>query len=171
MFIEFYEPLPSSNKRILFLDRDNTIIKDSGYFHDANNLVFLDQRYDFLGTETLGNTIVALVSNQSGIGRGIFDVKDALEVNRRIREKIVADKGVIHVSTFCPHKPSDQCSCRKPKTQMFRYLLAISEVNVKDCLFIGDSSSDEEAALALGCAFYRAGQSGIRNSVLRWCAR
>ena len=168
MFCEFYRPIPFHADRILFLDRDNTLVKDSGYFHDSENVEFLDDSYAFLNADSLGNTMVAIVSNQSGIGRGLFSIEDSIKVNRKIRDRLAQDGGMLHAATFCPHQPLDDCLCRKPGTLMFEYLMKIANVMPGSCLHVGDSNSDEDAARALGIPFVRATQCGIRKAINGW---
>jgi D-glycero-D-manno-heptose 1,7-bisphosphate phosphatase len=93
---------------------------------------------------------VAVVTNQSGIGRGLHDEAALAEIHRHMRERVRAAGGELAGVYYCPHLPEDNCECRKPKPGMFRALERELGVSVLGAPYIGDRMSDVEAAEAVG---------------------
>ena len=168
MFCELYEFSFTRRRRTLLLDRDNTLIKDEGYFHDADAILFLDTNFEYIELLSRNDVAVFIISNQSGIGRGIFDAQKAFLVNRKISEFWKKNNGQLHGAFFCPHKPELNCHCRKPQTAMLEAALAFSGSSRSESLFIGDSDSDFYAAKNASIPFIRAQQNGISELILDW---
>ncbi|WP_423822341.1 D-glycero-beta-D-manno-heptose 1,7-bisphosphate 7-phosphatase [Salinisphaera sp. SPP-AMP-43] len=93
---------------------------------------------------------VVIASNQSGLGRGLFDYDDLFAIHdkmaRQLGELGIQLDGVF----FCPHTTEDQCRCRKPRPGLLEDILGRWNLRPSDCVMIGDSSRDIEAAQALG---------------------
>lgn len=89
---------------------------------------------------------IAVVSNQSGVARGIISIEQVEAVNRRIDELL----GPFDAWLYCPHGPHDDCECRKPKPKMILDAARIIGVNPECCVVIGDKASDVEAARNAG---------------------
>ncbi len=88
----------------------------------------------------------AVVSNQSGIARGMFEHDDVLAVHARMEELL----GPLGPLEYCPHGPSDGCGCRKPEPGLIVRAAARLGVDPRDCVVIGDIGGDVEAARAAG---------------------
>ena len=155
-------------ERTLLLDRDRTLIADEGYFHDPNQIVYLDTGFDFIEQLEKAKVAVILVSNQSGIGRGLFPIQAALDVNKQIARFFQQMKGSLCASVFCPHLPIDQCGCRKPETAMLEFAFRLTGSKNNDSLFIGDKMSDSEAAKNFGIPFMESKGLGIRPLIQEW---
>ncbi|AWN15577.1 D-glycero-beta-D-manno-heptose 1,7-bisphosphate 7-phosphatase [Salinisphaera sp. LB1] len=97
---------------------------------------------------------VVLASNQSGLGRGLFDYDDLFAIHdkmtRHLAELGVALDGIF----FCPHTADDGCRCRKPRPGLLEDILRRWSLKPHDCVMIGDSVTDIEAARAAGIAGY-----------------
>jgi D-glycero-D-manno-heptose 1,7-bisphosphate phosphatase len=93
---------------------------------------------------------VAVVTNQSGIGRGLYDEEALAAIHRHMRERVRAAGGELAGVYYCPHLPEDGCECRKPKPGMFRALERELGVLVRGAPYIGDRISDVEAAEGVG---------------------
>lgn len=95
---------------------------------------------------------VVVASNQSGLGRGLFDYDDLFAIHdkmtRQLSELGVALDGIF----FCPHTAEDACACRKPHPGLIDDILRRWSLKPEDCVMIGDSDSDIEAAQAAGVA-------------------
>jgi D-glycero-D-manno-heptose 1,7-bisphosphate phosphatase len=93
---------------------------------------------------------VAVVTNQSGIGRGLYDVATLEAIHRHMLERIRAIGGDLAGIYYCPHRPDAGCECRKPRPGMFRALERELGIAVAGAPYIGDRWSDIEAADAVG---------------------
>jgi D-glycero-D-manno-heptose 1,7-bisphosphate phosphatase len=93
---------------------------------------------------------VAVVTNQSGVGRGLYDEATLAEIHRHMRERVIAAGGELAGVYYCPHLPDAGCECRKPKPGLFRALERELGVSVDGAPYIGDRISDVEAAETVG---------------------
>jgi D-glycero-D-manno-heptose 1,7-bisphosphate phosphatase len=93
---------------------------------------------------------VAVVTNQSGVGRGLYDEATLASIHDHMRRHVVAAGGELAGIYYCPHLPDAGCDCRKPKPGMFRALERELHVSVVGAPYIGDRLSDVEAAEAVG---------------------
>jgi D-glycero-D-manno-heptose 1,7-bisphosphate phosphatase len=93
---------------------------------------------------------IAVASNQSGIGRGLFDMATLNAINDKMMELVFRQGGRIDAVFFCPHTPSEECNCRKPRTGMFEEIAARFHAELKGVPCIGDSLKDMQAADAVG---------------------
>ena len=168
MIAEFYSEISHNPKRILFLDRDGTLIRDDGYFADPTNIEFLDHNLSFFALVHKAGIPTFLVSNQSGIARGIFSMEVALKTNRSIANHISQAGGELTGSVFCPHLPTAACCCRKPMTEMFELVLRLYNFDAKRCLFIGNADTDKFAAKSLMMPFVHANGNGISEILKEW---
>lgn len=136
---------------IVFLDRDGTIIVDKGYMYKPEHLEFPDNALAALRL-IQNNYRLVIVSNQSGISRGMFHVSDYEQFNDALL-RTLNDNGInVEATLYCPHSPEDDCECRKPKTMMvFDWLKSKNlELNKASSYVIGDKISDMDFARNLG---------------------
>ena len=137
-----------SLRKAIFLDRDNTIIKDDGYFHDPNAIVFIPNAAEGLLKLQQAGFLLIVISNQSGIGREFFPESDAIAVNKKMIELLQKQGVRLEKTYYCPHSPEANCLCRKPKP--FMILKAAEEfgIDLSKSFFIGDHMKDMEAGRA-----------------------
>lgn len=132
------------NKKLLILDRDGTLnIDEEGYSYSIRSCILFDDVYKlFSSIDTLIN--ICVVTNQSGIGRGFFNSRDMQKFNERINSLIRSETKHKGISKFffCPHLPTDECECRKPKKKLIIEALNFFNCDSKDALLIGDKESD-----------------------------
>ncbi len=137
--------------KAIFLDRDNTLIYDSGYIHKPEDVKVLETVPEALILAKESGFLLIVVSNQSGIGRGYYSEKDFHMVNRKIDE-ILSRYGVkIDAYYFCPHRPDEGCSCRKPEPEMVRRASKDFNIELERSYVIGDKDIDVELARRAGC--------------------
>ncbi|NKX86335.1 HAD family hydrolase [Nocardia coubleae] len=132
---------------VLF-DRDATLIEDVPYLGDPALVRPVPGAADALARLRADGIPIGVVSNQSGIARGLITHAQVRAVNAAVDQLL----GPFDTWQFCPHGPADGCACRKPAPGMvFR---ATEELGVApaDCVLIGDIGADIEAAQAAGCA-------------------
>ena len=135
----------------VFVDRDGTIIVDKHYLADADGVELLANAGEGLrAIQDLGFRLV-LVTNQSGVGRGHFDMDTVAAQHGRLRE-LLAPYGVQFAAIkVCPHVPDDGCECRKPKPLMLIEAAQELKLDLAASFMIGDTPADVEAGRAAGC--------------------
>lgn len=134
----------------LFLDRDGTLIVDVGYPNDPERVELLAGAAEVLrGLQDRYSLVV--VSNQSGIGRGMIDEREAAAVHARFLEKFAALGVHFSGCYYCPHLPGAGCECRKPAPGMLREAADELSLDLARSIMIGDKPSDLEAGRAAGC--------------------
>ena len=134
----------------LFLDRDGVLNVDSGYVHDPAALKLYDD-VSVLGDIAREGWLLLIASNQSGVGRGMFD-REALEATNRALCDMLAARGVsIPLERFfvCVHAPSDGCHCRKPKPGLLEQAARRFNLDLRCSVLVGDKPSDVLAAQAV----------------------
>ncbi len=136
-------------KKTIFLDRDGVINVDTGYVYKKEDFIFMDHILDDLKTMyDLGYQII-IVTNQSGIARGYYSVKDYKRLTKFYLNKM-KEVGIKKVKVlFCPHHPNatiskfkKDCNCRKPKTGLFNYAIKKYKVDIHHSFVIGDKIRD-----------------------------
>jgi D-glycero-D-manno-heptose 1,7-bisphosphate phosphatase len=126
----------------IFFDRDDTLIIDKNYMHDPKDLRFFDDTISALQTLSKNGHQFFIVTNQSGVGRGIFSLEKMHRFNEHMLT-ILADNGIkIQELAYCPHAPEDNCDCRKPKPKLVLDMIDKYKLNKNDCLIVGDKLSD-----------------------------
>jgi D-glycero-D-manno-heptose 1,7-bisphosphate phosphatase len=141
-----------AKRRALFLDRDGTIVEERHYLADPDLVRILPGALDAMREFAAAGFSLVIVTNQSGIARGLYSAEDFQAVQARI-EELAQEQGVrFDAVRHCPHHPdiSGSCDCRKPATGM--YLSAAEElaIDVSASIYAGDRVKDVLPALALG---------------------
>ncbi|MDQ7084898.1 MAG: HAD family hydrolase [Sulfurovum sp.] len=133
-------------QKALFLDRDGIINIDSGYVHTKAYFVFSKGIFDLLKLFIQQGYLLFIVTNQSGIGRGYYTLKD-FEILTEWMIKQLADKGIeIQSVMHCPHLSKDACHCRKPQIGMIESILKNYSIDLNHSWLIGDKQSDIDLA-------------------------
>jgi histidinol-phosphate phosphatase family protein len=130
----------------VLLDRDGTLVEDVPYNGDPGQVRLLPGVRTALARLRAAGVPTAVVSNQSGIGRGLVSREQVDAVNRRVEELL----GPLGPWLLCPHRPDDRCHCRKPLPGLVEQAAAALAVDPRDCVVIGDVGADVEAARAAG---------------------
>jgi D-glycero-D-manno-heptose 1,7-bisphosphate phosphatase len=133
--------------KAIFLDRDGVINRDDDYVHKKEDFYFMDGVFEtLLIFSKLGFTLF-IITNQSGIARGYY-TKNDFEILTDWMLKKLADKDIkISKVLHCPHLPTDDCLCRKPKTGMIDDILKEYNIDLEKSFLIGDKNSDIECGL------------------------
>lgn len=130
------------NKRYVLLDRDGTIIVDKHYLHDPDGVELLPGAAEGLRRiQDLGFGL-AVLTNQSGVGRGYYDVESINACNDRMKELLTPHGVVIDGVYYCPHAPEDSCQCRKPATGMMEQAARELDFEPSESYMIGDKKAD-----------------------------
>jgi len=137
----------------VFLDRDNTIVADpDGYLHEPDQVVLLPGAADGLAALAAAGWPLVVVSNQSGIARGMFGPEAFTAVMDRIGA-LLAPRGVIFAGAFfCPHHPdvTGPCDCRKPGLALYLRAARLLNLDLARSWAVGDRVEDAEPALHFG---------------------
>jgi len=147
----------------VFLDRDGTLNADTGYVKSPDAFMLLPGVGAALAALKQGGARLVVVTNQSGVGRGYFSVKDLEAIHHKLR-LLLAEAGVtLDGLYFCPHHPDDRCHCRKPARGMVDRALAELQVDLSRAYVVGDSARDVELAKQVGAraVLVMTGPSGV----------
>jgi len=137
-------------RRALFIDRDGTLIVYVGYPRDSAQVEPLPGAVDALRALQARFTLV-IVSNQSGIGRGLITQAEARAVHARVVERF-GQAGVAFAGAYyCPHDPGAGCACRKPAPRLLLDAARELDLDLAASVMIGDKPSDVAAGRAAGC--------------------
>lgn len=128
----------------MFLDRDGTIIVDKGYLADPAGVELLPRASESLRRLQEAGFALVVVSNQSGVGRGYYPLESVYAVNARMVNMLAAAGVQLAGVYFCPHRPVDDCDCRKPRLGMYRQACKHLTPRAAESWMIGDKLSDVE---------------------------
>jgi len=139
--------------RAVFLDRDGTINEDEPgrYILAFDDFILIDGVPEVIARLCKAGFEVLVITNQSAVGRGWLDVNVLQRMNEHLVERVKAAGGTISHIYFCPHRPEDECACRKPETGMIdRALSEHPEIVLGESFLVGDSCADMELARKMG---------------------
>lgn len=127
-----------------FLDRDGTVIVDRGYARSAAEIALLPGAAVAVGRLNARGIAAVLVSNQSGVGRGLFTPQDLAAQHERLLELLAADRAYLDGIYFCPHRPDEGCACRKPGGELVLTAARELDLDLSRSFAIGDKAADVE---------------------------
>lgn len=129
--------------RAVFLDRDGTLIRDAHYLNSIDGVQLYKGVARALAALKKAHFKLIVISNQSGIGRGIVSQGMVDAINEHLQGVL---KKAAHVRLdgfyYCPHKPEDNCLCRKPKTGLIKQVCREIPIDIAKSFFIGDKACD-----------------------------
>ncbi|MHC1742722.1 MAG: D-glycero-alpha-D-manno-heptose-1,7-bisphosphate 7-phosphatase [Syntrophobacteraceae bacterium] len=138
-------------KSFLLLDRDGVINRDDpNYIKHWREVEIYPDALEALRWLKDRDIAVVLISNQSGLGRGIIPWKDFWEMHERMVAAIREDGGDLMAAFFCPHRPDQECSCRKPAPGMILTASRLFSIPLGRTFMIGDRRKDVEAMIRAG---------------------
>ena len=141
--------------RAALLDRDGTLVEDVPYNGDPGQVRPVAGARESLDALRAAGLKVGIVTNQSGVGRGIITLAQMEAVNARIDALLGPFDGWF----VCPHAPGDDCACRKPKPKLLLDAARSFGLDPRECVYVGDKDEDAEAASNAGMAMLRVGPS------------
>ncbi len=139
----------------VFLDRDGTLNEDTGYIGDPTKIVLFPGVPEALASlKNVFHFKLIVVSNQSGIARGIITEEQVISVNKKINELLLPYNVQIDKFFYCASHPEfsspEECLCRKPSPQMLKDAAKEFEIDLSKSYFIGDTKTDIESAMNAG---------------------
>jgi D,D-heptose 1,7-bisphosphate phosphatase len=148
-----------ARRRAIFLDRDGTITIDTGYPSDPDDVELLPGTANGLRALRDRGWALVLVSNQSGVGRGLITPAQAQAVHERLTA-VLRESGVeLDGAYYCPHAPDDGCECRKPRSALLRRAASELGLDLASSVMVGDRQSDVAAGRDAGCTTILLGQA------------
>lgn len=136
---------------LIILDRDGVINHDSDDFiKSPSEWEPIDGSLEAIARLNYSGFRVVVITNQSGISRGLLDVEMLNRIHSKMRRMLSQVGGRIEAIMFCPHGPDDNCSCRKPKPGSYNDLAHRLRISLENVPAIGDSIRDIEAAQTAG---------------------
>ena len=138
--------------KLIILDRDGVINHDSDQFiKSPSEWKPIDGSVEAIARLNQNGYRVVVATNQSGIGRGLFDMATFNAINDKMMELVFRRGGRIDAVFFCPCTAEQHCHCRKPDTGMFEDIATRFQTGLNGVPAIGDSLRDLEAAAKVGC--------------------
>jgi D-glycero-D-manno-heptose 1,7-bisphosphate phosphatase len=136
----------------IILDRDGVINHDSvDYIKSPEEWVAIPGSLEAIAHLNRAGFHVLIATNQSGVGRGYYDLATLDEIHEKLTHELATVGGCIDGIFFCPHQPDEGCDCRKPKPGMLLQMKEKFNLDLTQIFFIGDSHVDIQAALTAGC--------------------
>ena len=138
--------------KLLILDRDGVINQDSDdYIKSLQEWMPLPGAISAIAQLSKAGWTVAVATNQSGLARGYYDDATLQAMHQRLRQLVAEQGGELGIVVHCPHGPDHGCECRKPRPGMLLQIAEHYRTSLKGVWFVGDSSADLQAALAVDC--------------------
>jgi D-glycero-D-manno-heptose 1,7-bisphosphate phosphatase len=134
----------------VFLDRDGTLIVEKHYLADPDQVQLIDGAAAALRRLRESGYGVAVITNQSGLGRGYFDAERLEAVHARMRELLAREGARLDGIYVCPHTPDEGCSCRKPAAGLVEMAARDHQFERQRSFIIGDKSCDIECGKNAG---------------------
>jgi D-glycero-D-manno-heptose 1,7-bisphosphate phosphatase len=138
--------------RVVVLDRDGTLVIDRHYLDDPDGLEFEAGAIEGLRLLHRHGYRLLVITNQSGVGRGLFSLERVEAMNRRLRAMVEAIGVPLAGIYYCPHAPSDLCGCRKPAQGLLLRAAADLRFDPAAVIVVGDRDSDVEFGHRAGAA-------------------
>ena len=154
--------------KLIILDRDGTINEDrDDYVKSADEWVPIPGALEAIARLNHAGWHTVIATNQSGIGRGTFDMAALNGMHLKMNQMLAKHGGRIDAVFFCPHIPEEACDCRKPLPGLFRQVGERFGVALTSVPVVGDTLRDLQAGVAAGCLphFVRTGK-GARLDAL-----
>jgi len=135
---------PMAAEKVVILDRDGTVVVDRRYLSDPAGLEFLPGAAEGLRQLHECGYRLVVITNQSGVGRGLLSLQRLYEIHERFREMVGAVGVRLEEIYFCPHIPEDNCACRKPRLGLLMRAASELHFNPANTIVVGDKVSDVE---------------------------
>jgi D-glycero-D-manno-heptose 1,7-bisphosphate phosphatase len=131
----------------IFIDRDGTLIEDEDYLADPAKMRVFDFSMEALQILREKGYLLIIITNQSGVGKGLLTEDDVHAVHAALRREI---RDGIDAFYYCPHRPDESCLCRKPGLGMIEQAAADFPIDIANSWFVGDKQIDIETGFNAG---------------------
>lgn len=154
----------NKRRKIVFMDRDGTIHIDKVETHLINDLEFFLDTVSFMQKVTSLGYDIIVVTNQSGIRKGHYDIETTRAFNLYMVKELEKYGINILAVLYCPHIKEDNCSCVKPKSGMFKRARELFNIDMNSSIMVSDQSSDVSASINIGITENYLVTTGIYDS-------
>jgi D-glycero-D-manno-heptose 1,7-bisphosphate phosphatase len=137
----------TEQRKAVFLDRDGTLIEEVNFLSSVDELRIFPFTFEAVKLLKDSGFLFIVVTNQSGIGRGIYDEAAMNAIHKELQTQL---EGMIDAFYFCPHLPCDGCSCRKPGLGMIESAVKDFAIDLSSSWMIGDKKIDVETGRNAG---------------------
>ncbi len=134
-------------QKTIFIDRDGTLIEEVNFLHRVEDLRYFSYTDEAVRMLKQNGFLVIVVTNQSGIGRGIYTENDMHRIHEQIQSDLTEKLDGYY---FCPHLPDEGCTCRKPNPGMIEAACKDFAIDLENSWVIGDKSLDVELGIKAG---------------------
>lgn len=149
-------------QRVVFLDRDGVLNRDSlEYIKSWKEFQFLPGSIDAVQRLTAAGFTNILITNQSAVNRRLISRQTLSDIHARMKSAIRLGGGGITDIFFCPHRPDEDCGCRKPKPGLIYKAQAKYKIDLSTAVMVGDSAKDIACARQAGCRYAVWVRSGL----------
>jgi D-glycero-D-manno-heptose 1,7-bisphosphate phosphatase len=165
------------SRKAAFIDRDGVLNEERAFVYRIEDFAFVPGAIEALRTLQAAGYLLVVITNQSGIARGLYSEADYLALTARMRERLQAAGVTLDAVEYCPHladAPVERyrvdCDCRKPKPGMLAKAIRALEIDPRVSFLVGDRLSDLEAGRAAGvgrCFLVRTGYLLSEEAVAR----
>ncbi len=140
--------MTNKTTKAIFLDRDGTIIWDKNYLASTNDIEYYPDTLNALKMMIHKGYKLYIITNQSGVGRGFFNLETVHEIHKTI-DLDLTNQGLPAFSGWgiCPHAPDQNCKCRKPAPKLILEFLKKDKIDPKQSWMVGDKVIDAECAI------------------------
>lgn len=146
-----------NGRRAVFLDRDGTITVERGYVVDPKDLQLIPGAAEGISVLNAAGLLVVVVSNQSGVARGLMSEGDLARVHRALEDLLGQQGARVDGAYYCPNylggsveRYTKDASCRKPSTGMLEQAARDLDIDLRSCYMVGDQATDIETANRAG---------------------
>ena len=150
----YIQHVPTDIRRYqaVFLDRDGVLNENrSDHVKDWSEFRFLPGSIDAVSRLTRAGVRVFVITNQAVVNRGLVASSTIEDMHFRLRRVVAAHGGSIEDIAYCPHRPEEACSCRKPQPGLLLALAEKHRLDLSRCVVVGDALADIDAGRAAGC--------------------
>ena len=138
-------------KKAIFFDRDGVVNVNNEYVYKISDFVYMSGFVEFFCAIKERGFLAFVVTNQSGINRGFYSERDFEILSDFMQNDLAQKTGFCFDKIYhCPHLPSENCLCRKPKIGMIENALKDFDIDLSESYLIGDNESDIECAINAG---------------------
>ncbi len=154
--------------RAIFLDRDGVINRErTDYVKSVSELEILPGVAESIKKLKDAGFIIIVITNQSAINRGLTNHDNVKNIHTTIQDYCKKNGTLIDAFFYCPHRPDENCMCRKPNAGLLLRASVEFNIDLKSSWMIGDRDSDLQAAKLAGCNFIKIQSNGELKHVIQ----